>query len=156
MTLFAGLEQIVRNDVLMADHTWFRIGGPAKYYIEPGSIAELQEVVKRCRENEVPMFVLGGGANLLVDDAGVKGAVIHIAQGEFKNVTIADGVARASAGADMGKLAEKPRQDTLVRKWTGYIGNQYGHLVGTADDPAERPGIDWRTDGTEKCAFFVS
>ena len=104
MTLFAGLERIVRTDAPMSEHTWFRIGGPANYFIEPATVAELQEVVKRCRDSGVPMFVLGGGAKLLVDDAGVKGAVIHMAQGEFRDVTLADGIAKAGAGADMGKL----------------------------------------------------
>ncbi len=104
MKLFAGLEKIVRVDVPLADHTWFRIGGPAKYFIEPTSVAELAEVVKRCGENEIPMHVLGAGANLLVNDTGVKGAVIRLGKGEFAEVKPTEIGYRASAGADMGKL----------------------------------------------------
>jgi UDP-N-acetylmuramate dehydrogenase len=103
MKLFAGLEEIVKTDVPLADWTWFRIGGPAKYFIEPRTVAELQAAVAQCRAAEVPMFVLGDGANLLVGDSGVKGAVIHLS-GEFAQTRKVDGGIRAGAGADMNKL----------------------------------------------------
>jgi UDP-N-acetylmuramate dehydrogenase len=104
MKLFAGLDEIVRHDEPLSGHTWFRIGGPAKFFVEPRNVDELSEAVRRCRENEIPMYVLGGGANLLVDDAGVKGAVIHLGRGEFEDVSFIEGGIRAGAGVDMGKL----------------------------------------------------
>jgi len=104
MTLFAGLEAIVKQNEPLASRTWFGLGGPAQYLIQPRTTDELIEIVRRCRENNVPARVLGGGANLLVDDAGVKGAVIHLGQGAFTEVTFMEGGVRASAGADMGKL----------------------------------------------------
>lgn len=104
MTLFAGLEQIVKTDEPLGAHTWMKLGGPASYFVEPRNIDELLEVVRRCRENEVPLHVLGSGANLLVDDAGVKGAVIHLCQGDFREVTISSGGVKAGAGADMGRI----------------------------------------------------
>jgi UDP-N-acetylmuramate dehydrogenase len=81
-----------------------RIGGPATYFIEPTNVEELAEVVRRCRDGEVPFRVLGRGANLLVDDAGVKGAVIRLTAGEFAKVTATEIGIRANAGADMGRL----------------------------------------------------
>jgi len=102
--LFAGLEAIVKQNEPLASRTWFGLGGPAQYLIQPRTTDELIEIVRRCRENNVPTRVLGGGANLLVDDAGVKGAVIHLGQGAFTEVTFMEGGVRASAGADMGKL----------------------------------------------------
>jgi UDP-N-acetylmuramate dehydrogenase len=104
MKLFAGLEEILKRDEPLAPHTWLGIGGAAPYFLEPRSVEELGEVVRRCRENEVPMYVLGGGANLLVDDAGVKGAVIRLTQGEFREVQRVAGGTKAAAGADMGRL----------------------------------------------------
>lgn len=103
MTLFAGLEAIVKTDEPLASRTWFQIGGPASYFIQPRTVAELQEVVRRCRDNEIPMYVLGDGANLLVSDSGVRGAVIHL-DGEFREVRAVDGGIYAGAGADMQKL----------------------------------------------------
>jgi UDP-N-acetylmuramate dehydrogenase len=103
MKLFDGLEEIVKTDHPLAAYTWFQIGGPARYFIEPRTVAELQAVVAQCREAEVPMFVLGHGANLLVGDSGVKGAVIRLS-GEFTQTRNVEGGLHAGAGADMNKL----------------------------------------------------
>lgn len=104
MKLFAGLEEIVKTDVPLADHTWLGIGGAARYFIEPTGVEQLADVARRCRENEIPMRVLGAGANLLVSDSGVKGAVIHIGAGEFAETKQTETGYRANAGADMGRL----------------------------------------------------
>ena len=104
MTLFAGLEPIARAEVPLAQHTWFGIGGPAEHFVEPRTFEELAEVVRRCRQEAVPVHVLGDGANLLIDDAGVKGAVVHLARGVFAEVAIQGTTLRAGAGADVGKL----------------------------------------------------
>lgn len=104
MKLFDGLEEIVTADEPLARHTWFRIGGPAEWFVEPRSEQELAHVVRRCRDNDVPIHVLGGGANLLVDDSGVKGAVVRLGKGAFCDTAFSDSGLRAAAGADMGKL----------------------------------------------------
>ena len=104
MKLFAGLEQIVKTDEPLAPHTWMNLGGPASYFIEPENTEQLAEATRRCRENGVPIYVLGGGANVLVDDAGVKGAVVHLSRGEFGQFALRQGGMRAGAGADMSKL----------------------------------------------------
>jgi UDP-N-acetylmuramate dehydrogenase len=104
MKLFDGLEEIVTADEPLAHHTWFRIGGPADWFVEPRNEQELAEAVRRCRENDVPIHVLGGGANLLVDDAGVKGAVIRLGKGQFAESAFTATGLHAAAGADMGKL----------------------------------------------------
>jgi UDP-N-acetylmuramate dehydrogenase len=98
------LDEIVSLDEPLSEHTWLRLGGPAMYFLRPRTVEELTEVVRRCREAEVPMYVLGSGANLLIDDAGVRGAVIHLGQGEFTRTALIDGGLRAAAGADVGKL----------------------------------------------------
>ena len=104
MKSFGGLEKIVKRDYPLAPETWLRIGGPAEFLIEPCTVDQLCQVVKVCREARVPMRVLGRGANLLVDDAGVKGAVIRLCRGQFADVKQTDVGILAAAGADMGKL----------------------------------------------------
>ena len=113
MKPFDGLEEIVKVDEPLAARTWFRIGGPARFFIQPRTVDELGEVVKRCRENDIAMYVLGAGANLLIDDAGVKGAVIHLSQGQFKEVSFSDGAIKAGAGADMNKLVLRSVREGL-------------------------------------------
>ncbi|MFP4054268.1 MAG: UDP-N-acetylmuramate dehydrogenase [Phycisphaerae bacterium] len=104
MKPFTGLEKITRTDVPLGQYTWFGIGGPADYLIEPETLEQLSDVAVRCRENDIPVHVLGGGANLLIDDAGVRGAVIRLCRGEFAEVTLTPEGVRAGAGVDMGKL----------------------------------------------------
>ncbi len=60
----------------MALHTSFRVGGPADIYIMPKNEKKLQETVKWAYDNRIECFVIGGGTNLLVTDAGIRGITI--------------------------------------------------------------------------------
>lgn len=62
----------------MKDHTSFRIGGPADLYAAPHTQEELASTCALCRAHGVPIFLLGGGSNLLVSDRGVRAAVIDL------------------------------------------------------------------------------
>ncbi len=104
MNWYADFENIVRFNEPMAPKTWFRLGGPARYFIEPRSRDELSAVVKRLTENNIPLYLLGGGANLLVRDQGVDGAVISLSQSAFSRVVIDDRMVRVGAGKDVLKL----------------------------------------------------
>jgi len=104
MTLFAGLEQIVKTDHPLGPHTWLGIGGAAQYFVEPTTVDQLGEVLRRCRGAEMPVRVLGGGANLLVDDSGMRGAVIRLGGEAFGDVTLGKDTARAGAAADLSRL----------------------------------------------------
>jgi len=104
MKLFEGLESIVRADEPLAGRTWFNIGGPAEYFVEPTDVEQFGEVLRRCRDSGEAVHVLGGGANLLVDDAGVKGVVVHLGAEPFNELHYADGVLSVGAGRDLPKL----------------------------------------------------
>src|SRR5947207_5196423 len=83
---FDGLEEAVEENVALAPFTWYKIGGPARYFVRPRNVEELQLASQRCAENEIPIFVLGLGANLLVSDAGVNGAVFRLDQEYWRRV----------------------------------------------------------------------
>jgi UDP-N-acetylmuramate dehydrogenase len=101
---FSGLEEIVQEHAPLAPLTWYRIGGPARYLIRPRSIQELQEAARICVENELPIYVLGLGANLLVGDAGVDGAVFRLDAEFWRRVKIDNETVEVGAGADLQKL----------------------------------------------------
>jgi UDP-N-acetylmuramate dehydrogenase len=101
---FAGLEEIITENAPLAPFTWYRIGGPAKYLVQPRSVEELVEAARRCSENEIPIYVLGLGANLLVADEGVEGAVFRLDQEFWRMVKITGSKLEVGAGADMQKL----------------------------------------------------
>jgi len=69
----------IREDVPLAPYTTLGIGGPARYFVEVSSEAEIPAAVAWAGERGLPLFVLGGGSNLLVRDAGFAGLVLHIA-----------------------------------------------------------------------------
>jgi UDP-N-acetylmuramate dehydrogenase len=85
---------------LLAPYATFRIGGPARFFCEVRTEAELLEAVQFARERNLATFVLGGGSNLLISDRGFDGLVLHIAidtpaethgTGNFVDYTVAAG-----------------------------------------------------------------
>jgi UDP-N-acetylmuramate dehydrogenase len=70
---------VVQENVLLAPLTTLKVGGPARYFVEAKTIPEVQEAVEFARQNKLPLFVLGGGSNLVISDAGWLGLVLKIA-----------------------------------------------------------------------------
>jgi UDP-N-acetylmuramate dehydrogenase len=103
-TPFSGLEAIVAQNHVLAPHTWYKIGGPARWYIRPRTPEELREATIRCVENSIPIYVLGLGANLLVSDQGVDGAVFRLDDEYWRRVKFDGTTAEVGAGVDMQKL----------------------------------------------------
>ena len=101
---FSGLDEIVTENEPLAPHTWYKIGGPARWYVQPRSAEELAEATRRCAENEISVYVLGLGANLLVGDQGVNGAVFKLDAEHWRTVKFAQDSVEVGAGVDMQKL----------------------------------------------------
>ena len=105
---FAGQSGFdVRCDEPMAQHTTFKIGGPADRFITVHNEQALAELLKAVKDAAVPYFILGNGSNLLVSDAGYRGVVITLG-GEFKEMTLEeDGCTiRCGAGAMLSALCK--------------------------------------------------
>lgn len=71
----AGSGEVVTEEP-MSRHTTFRIGGPADYFVTPHTKEEIRQVIRLCKEEEIPFAVLGNGSNLLVGDKGFRGVII--------------------------------------------------------------------------------
>lgn len=67
-----------RENIPMAPYTTFKIGGPARWFAEATTEADILDAVEFARARNLPLFPLGGGSNLLVSDAGFPGLVLHI------------------------------------------------------------------------------
>jgi UDP-N-acetylmuramate dehydrogenase len=67
------------ENISLAPLTTLKIGGPARYLVETVNIAEVQEAVAFARSRDLPLFVLGGGSNVLVADSGWSGLVLRVA-----------------------------------------------------------------------------
>jgi UDP-N-acetylmuramate dehydrogenase len=69
---------LLLENIPLAPLTTFKIGGPAKYFVDAGSVNEVQQAVTFARSRDLSLFVLGGGSNLLVADAGWPGLVLKV------------------------------------------------------------------------------
>lgn len=67
----------IQSEEPLARYTTFKIGGPAEYFFDARTIEELVFAIKTAREGNVPVFVLGGGTNLLIGDRGIRGLVVR-------------------------------------------------------------------------------
>lgn len=112
----------------MKEHTSFRIGGQAKYFLEVKTAEDLKEALFECRRLGVPHFILGGGTNVLVSDEGFRGAVIKMANSRFE--FLAGGRVKAEAGVAMPDLvAEAARRGLAGLEWAGGLPGSVGGAI---------------------------
>lgn len=67
----------IQANVLLAPYTTMKVGGPAQFFATVNSIDQMIKLVRWARAVELPYFILGGGSNMLISDAGIRGLVIH-------------------------------------------------------------------------------
>lgn len=106
-------------DAPMKEHTSFKIGGNADFFISIKNTEELKAVISACRECEMPYMLIGNGSNLLISDEGLRGAVIRL-DGEFKNITVEGDTITAGAGASLTKLCLDAQKNSLTGLEFGY------------------------------------
>ncbi len=70
---------VLQENIALAPLTTFRIGGPARFFVEATSASQVQEAVTFAQSKNLPLFVLGGGSNLVVADSGWPGLVLKVA-----------------------------------------------------------------------------
>ena len=99
------MKALIHENVALAPLTTFRIGGPARYFMDAASEETVQDGIHFAKNKNLPLFVLGGGSNLLVADAGFSGLVIkiHIAGLEWEPDS-GRTIVRAGAGEDWDHL----------------------------------------------------
>ncbi len=102
---------MLQTDEPLSEHTTFGIGGPADYYLEPKSVEEMVQAVRFANAADLQFFVLGGGANVLVADKGVRGLVINTAA--LKSITIEGTDLVAESGAPISEAAERAAEAGL-------------------------------------------
>ncbi len=97
----------------MRNHTTFRVGGPAEFFVQPKTAQEVQGLVKLCKEKEVPYYIVGNGSNLLVSDKGYRGVMIQIFK-EMNQIQIEGELVKAQAGALLSAIASKALEAGLA------------------------------------------
>ena len=108
----AGSGEVVTEEP-MRRHTTFRIGGPADYFVTPHTKEEIRQVIRLCKEEEIPFAVLGNGSNLLVGDKGFRGVIIQLFN-NFSNIIIEEENIYAQSGALLVRLANQAAKQGLT------------------------------------------
>lgn len=105
----------VLENIPLAPMTTFQIGGPVRWLVEAKTEDDIVEAVRWSRERGITLFVLGGGSNLLVSDAGFDGLVLRIG---LHGITATESpdppqckIYCAAAGEDWGRFVERTVQD---------------------------------------------
>lgn len=96
-------EESIRLNEPMKNHTTFRIGGNADYFVS-ASKEQLTKVLAVAKQDEVPVTIIGNGSNLLVRDGGIRGLVVEIGK-DMEEIQIHGNCITAGAGALLSKIA---------------------------------------------------
>lgn len=101
----------VRENVSMADYTTFKCGGMAEVFIEPNNSSEILAIQKFAKDENIPLFILGGGANLLVSDKGIPGITLYL--GKMDKINMVDNVIEVESGLCVNSVAEFAERNSL-------------------------------------------
>lgn len=131
------LEQALEGEVLydepMSRHTSYRIGGPADVMVCPRTVRGIQTALRVARKYGAPVFILGGGSNLLVRDGGLRGLVLNL-YGSLKEIRAEGEAVTAEAGAKVTALVNFCARRGLagLEPMAGVPGSVGGAVKGNA------------------------
>ena len=112
------------DNQMLSDLTWLRVGGPAEYFFQPSDLEDLMYFLSKLPEN-ISLFPIGVGSNLLVRDGGIKGVVIRLGKG-FNSVEVSNGLVVAGAAALDSFVARRAADNgydlTFLRTIPGCVG----------------------------------
>jgi UDP-N-acetylmuramate dehydrogenase len=86
MNWWENLKGKVRLREPLKGHTTFKIGGPAKYFIEPKDVADLKLLLGLAKGRNLPVFMIGAGSNILAGDKGINALVVKLNSPYFKKI----------------------------------------------------------------------
>ena len=105
-------EDAVQTAEPMKNHTTFRVGGPADYFVAPHTEEEIRKIVAFCEEKEIPWFVTGNGSNLVVSDEGYHGVILSVYK-NFQGIEVEGNRIRAKAGSMLVSISRAAREAGL-------------------------------------------
>ncbi|UUO04448.1 UDP-N-acetylmuramate dehydrogenase [Blastopirellula sp. J2-11] len=146
MDFCQGFEHFVRTQEPLASYAWLRIGGAAEYFAEPNNVTELAALLKRCREQDKPVRLLGGGSNLLIRDEALTGVVVRLSHPSFSSIDVNDAVVQCGGGARLANVVSTTVGLGLagLESLVGIPGTIGGALRGNAGNNGEDVGR-WAT-----------
>lgn len=128
------MKILIRQNVPLAQFTTFRIGGAAKFFCEVKNEEEISEALNYAKENELKIFILGGGSNLLISDDGFDGLVIRM---QNTACQVLNEKIECGAGINLSEVVNLATKESLTGlEWAaGIPGTIGGAIRGNAGTP---------------------
>jgi UDP-N-acetylmuramate dehydrogenase len=122
----------VRGNEPLAPLTTFKVGGPAEWYFESRSSDEVVTAIRIAREHDLAITMLGGGSNVLIADAGIRGLVVRWRGGDI--IQLGDSLVRADAAVTINGLVRWTITHGCagLEAWAGTPGTVGGAIFGNA------------------------
>ena len=105
-------EDNIKIDEKLSSYVNFRVGGPADILLILESKEQIKKSICICKENNIPIYVIGNGSNILVRDGGFRGVVISLKG--VHNVTVNDERIEAECGAMLKEVSDKAMENSLT------------------------------------------
>ncbi|MDP4182220.1 MAG: FAD-binding protein, partial [Bacillota bacterium] len=102
----------VKNNEPMSRHTSFKIGGPADILVTPGDVEQVKKIIDVTNKENVPIFIMGNGSNLIVRQKGIRGLTVKLFD-NFDKFTVEGCIIKAEAGLLLSKLSQIALQNSL-------------------------------------------
>lgn len=115
--IYEQLQKIVEKNQIAIDerltnHTYTKLGGKADFFVTPSKYEEVQQLVAFCKEEQVPLTLIGNGSNLIIRDGGIRGVVLSLKN--FNKITV-DGIhITAQSGASIIDTSKKALDASLT------------------------------------------
>ncbi len=121
----------IKQNVVLAKYTTYKIGGPADYFISVKNFEELKKALRFVEDNSLSFFILAGGSNVLFSDEGFRGLIIKI---DNKELSIYENEITVGAGILMNDLVSQSIENGLAGlEWAGGLpGTAGGAIRGNA------------------------
>ena len=157
---------VIMEQVTLAPFTSMGVGGPARFFIQVDTIDQLIAALHHARQHRLPYYLLGGGTNVLVSDAGFDGLVIQM---KLASISTDGEKLSAEAGAELSVVVETAAEKGItglehlagipgtlggaVRGNAGAFGVSLGDVV-TEVTVINAETLEWEIYVREKCRFL--
>ena len=105
-------EQDILTKEYMKNHTSFKIKGSADFLVTPRTVDQIQNLIKTLKKENIPVFIMGNGSNLLVSDKGIRGVVIKLSK-NFSSFSISGDEVTAQSGILLSTLSKSIVNESL-------------------------------------------
>jgi len=125
------LSRKIKSKASLNNLTTFKIGGPARFFLHAASLRDLEEALRFAKNNALPVFLLGSGSNILIDDRGLDGLVIKLSGHLFTKARVQGRYLEAGGGLKLNQLilCAKDRGLSGLEFFAGIPGTLGGALA---------------------------